>query len=122
MHTLRSAFAAAILSCTLAGSAAAMPAEHLSAQGTSSVQKVVLVCGPFRCWYSVPRLPYWGVRRAYWGYPGYWGVRRAYWGYPGYWGVRRAYWGYPGYWGVRRAFWGRPGYWGVRGAYWGRRW
>ena len=52
MQVLRSALAAALVSCAIAGSAAAMPADHLGATVTSasSVQKAVLVCGRYRCW------------------------------------------------------------------------
>jgi hypothetical protein len=80
MRILKSALAAAVVSCALAGSAAAMPADHLSTQGAFPVQHAAWVCGPFRCWW----------RPAYWGYPGYLAAPGAYWAYPGYWRNRVA--------------------------------
>ena len=89
MQRLKSALAAAIVSCALAGTAAAMPASHLADQAKWSVAKAAWICGPYRCWWR-PVWPYAGYRMAYGGYayaPAYRGagteagVRRPYWGY-----------------------------------------
>jgi len=69
------------------GRAAAMPvatADRLGAAGSSGVEKTVLICGPWRCywrpwgWYRP--YPYWGWRRHYWWGRPEWGWRRPGWG------------------------------------------
>jgi hypothetical protein len=83
--------AAAILSLTMIGSAAAMPADNLTGVAKSSVgiQQARWVCGPYRCfWRPGPRLGWgWGWRRPLYGF---YGPR---WGWRGGWGWRRR-WGW----------------------------
>jgi len=74
MHTLKSIVAAAAIGCASIGAAAAMPADHLSAQGATSVEKTAWVCGPYRCWWR-PGPRYYGYYGAPYG--GYYG--RPYW-------------------------------------------
>ena len=92
MQRLKSALVAAIVSCGLAATADAMPANHLSDKASLSVQKTAWVCGPYRCWWR-PAWPYWGYRMTYGGnaYAPYYrgagteaGIRRPFWGY-GWW-------------------------------------
>src|SRR5690242_16216928 len=84
-----------------AGLAIAAPAKNVAAMpvatpgqlghdgaGAGAVEKTVVVCGPWRCYW---RPGYWGYRP----YP-YWGWRRHYW-----WGWRRP-WGWHRPWGWRR--------------------
>jgi hypothetical protein len=63
-----------------AGAVPVVTADQLEAAGSSGVEKTVLICGPWRCYW---RPNYWGYRP----YP-YWGWRRHYW-----WGWRRP-WGW----------------------------
>jgi hypothetical protein len=71
-----------------ANKAAAMPAATLdqlglAGGGTADVEKTVLVCGPWGCYW---RPGYWGFYRPY----PYWGWRRHYWwGWHRPWGWRR---------------------------------
>ncbi len=70
--------------------AAAMPVAapgQLSFTGAGGLEKTVLVCGPWGCYW---RPGYWGGYRPYpYGYP-YWGWRRHYWwGWHRPWGWRR---------------------------------
>lgn len=63
--------AAAILSLTMIGSAAAMPADNLTGAAKASVgiQQARLVCGPFGCvWRHGPR--FWGWHRPLYGFYG----------------------------------------------------
>ena len=64
--------AAVLVFAVPAGKAAAMPVAAPDQLGPSGgVEKTVLVCGPWRCfwrpwgWYRP--YPYWGWRRHYWG-------------------------------------------------------
>jgi hypothetical protein len=59
MRALRTALAAAVVGCALAGPAVAMPAEHLLTPNTALVQTAAWVCGPYRCWWR-PGPRYWG--------------------------------------------------------------
>lgn len=69
MQALKTALAVAAVGCTLAGSAVAMPADHLAAPGAALVQKTAWVCGPYRCWWRGPR---WGwYRHPYYYHPYY---------------------------------------------------
>jgi hypothetical protein len=89
------AIAAVLAIATPAGGAAAMPiatADQLGLADSSGMEKTVLICGPWRCFW---RPNYWGG----WYGPGpYWGWRRHYW-----WGWHRPGlgWRRPG-WGWRR--------------------
>ena len=67
------AVAAVFVIAAPVGKAAAMPvatADQLGAAGSSGVEKTVLICGPWRCywrpwgWYRP--YPYWGWPRHYW--------------------------------------------------------
>jgi hypothetical protein len=95
---------AAVLAFTLpAAKAAAMPVAAPDQLGFPSgmangVEKTVLVCGPWACYW---RPGFWGVYRPY----PYWGWRRHYW-----WGWHRPGWG----WGWRRPGWGWGRPWGWR--------
>lgn len=85
------AIAAGLAIAAPAKNAAAMPVAipgqlGLGGDGAGAVEKVVVVCGPWRC--------YW--RPGYWGPYPYWGWRRHYW-----WGWRRP-WGWHRPWGWRR--------------------
>lgn len=66
MHALKSVLAAAAVSCALVGGAAAMPADHFATQDRSTVEKVVWVCGPYRCFWRPP-VRYYYAPRAYVG-------------------------------------------------------
>lgn len=72
MRALTTALAAMAIGCAMAGTAVAMPAEHLSAPNSGLMQKTVWVCGPYRCWWR-PGPRYWGpgprwgwYHRPYW--------------------------------------------------------
>jgi hypothetical protein len=87
MHKLKAAVIAALFAAVALASAqgSAMPIGGLAASSKSfsiETQKVVWVCGWYRCWWRpvfVYPAPY-VYARPYWGWPGaYWGWRRWYW-------------------------------------------
>jgi hypothetical protein len=87
--------AALLAVATPANKAAAMPVATPGQLGlpdgaAGSVEKTVLVCGPWGCYW---RPGYWGWYRPY----PYWGWRRHYW-----WGWHRPGWGWHRPWGWRR--------------------
>jgi hypothetical protein len=84
------AIAAGLTVAAPAKNAAAMqvatPGQLGLAEGAGALEKTVLVCGPWGCYW---RPGYWGWYRPYpYPYP-YWGWRRHYW-----WGWRRPWWGW----------------------------
>lgn len=87
MSSPKSALAmAAILSLTMIGSAAALPADNLASTGKASagIQQARWVCGPFRCFWR-PNVfigPGFGWRRPLFNFYGpRWGWRRPGWGW-----------------------------------------
>lgn len=131
MFSPKSAMAAAILSLTMIGSAAALPAANLAsaAKATTGIQQARWVCGPFRCFWrpSVFIGPRWGWRRPLYGfYRPRWGWHRPLYGfYRARWGWRRPLYGfYRPRWGWRRPLYGFAGRrWGWRGGWgWRRGW
>jgi hypothetical protein len=73
------ALAASLVSGALVAKGSAAPVNGMAAisqQVAGEVQKVRLVCGPYRCWWRPG--PYWGWRRWGWYRPGWrrWGYRR----------------------------------------------
>jgi len=80
------AIAAGLAVAAPAKNAAAMPAATpsqlgLAGGGADVLEKTVLVCDPWACYW---RPGYWGYYRPY----SYWGWRRHYW-----WGWHRPWWG-----------------------------
>jgi hypothetical protein len=86
MRKLKTAFIGAMFAAVALASApgSAIPIGDLSAASKSlrnETQKVVWVCGSYRCWwrpvfvYPAPCVyyrPYWGWRRPYWGWRRWW--------------------------------------------------